>query len=179
MRPLVPLPPPQERAVVKHVLGQGVQGPEVPLAGVARLSWHLDKAVIETQIVADGVLPLGELFLVIREPLLDKLADAAEGEPLVGGLEDGHADQGDVGVRRLDHARLLVLIETLVMNILAGLVILLITVHLVTDVSLMMMRECSRIKNNVVSRLLLHRRPGSRKVAEIHPLLCVYSFLIL
>ena len=35
------------------------------------------------------------------EPVFDELADAAEGEPLVGGLEDRHGDQGDVGVGRL------------------------------------------------------------------------------
>ena len=74
--PLVPLPPPQEGAIVKHVLGQGVQGPEVPLAGVTRLPRDLDKAVIETEVVADRVLPLGELFLVIRKSVLDKLTDA-------------------------------------------------------------------------------------------------------
>ena len=48
LRPLVPLPSPEERSVVKHVLRQGVQGPEVPFAGVARLPGDLDEAVIET-----------------------------------------------------------------------------------------------------------------------------------
>ena len=101
LRPLVPLPPPQEGAIVKHVLGQGVQGPEVPLPGVTRLPRHLDEAVIETEVVADRVLPLGESLPIIGEPFLDKLTDTIEGEPLVRGLDYGHGDQSDVGVGRL------------------------------------------------------------------------------
>ena len=99
--PLEPFPPPQEGAVVKHVLRLGVQGPEVPLTRVTRLSWHLDKAVIEAQIMADGVLPLGESVPIVGEPLLDKFADAVKGEPPLGGLDYGHGDEGDVGVGRL------------------------------------------------------------------------------
>ena len=103
LTPFEPLPPPQEGAIVKHVLGQGVQGPEVPLAGVTRLPRHLDKAVIETEVMADRVLPLGELFLVIRKSVHDELTDAAEGESLLGRLEYAHTDQSLAGVGRLNH----------------------------------------------------------------------------
>ena len=51
--------------------------------------------------MADGVLPLGESVTIVREPLLDKLTDAIEGEPPLGRLDDGHGDEGDVGVGRL------------------------------------------------------------------------------
>ena len=101
LRPLVSLPPPQEGAIVKHVLGQGVQGPEVPLAGVTRLPRHLDKAVIETEVMADRVLPLGESLPIVGEPFLDELTDTVECEPLMRGLDYGHGYQSNVGVRRL------------------------------------------------------------------------------
>ena len=159
MGPLVPLPPSQEGAIVKHVLGQGVQDPVVPLAGVAWLPRHLDEAVIETQIVANGVLPPWKLFFVIRKSVLDKVTDATEGEPLVGGLEYAHTDHSDVGVGRLDHTCLLVLIRTILRNILTDLVMLLVPVPLcfITDVSRKMLTKCSRIKDDVVvSRFLLN-----------------------
>jgi len=52
--------------------------------------------------VTDGVLPGGEALAVVREPGGDEVADAAEREALPGSLEDGHRDEGDVRVRRLD-----------------------------------------------------------------------------
>ena len=60
--------------------------------------------------MADGVLPGGELLAVVGESDLDELADAGEGEALVRRLEDGHGDEGNVGVGRLYQAagRLLV-----------------------------------------------------------------------
>ena len=60
LTPFESLPPPQERAIVKHVLGVGVQGPEVALARVARFASHLDETVVEAEVVPDAVLPGGE-----------------------------------------------------------------------------------------------------------------------
>ena len=37
---------------------------------------NLDEAFVEAEVVADRVLPLGELFLVIRKSVLDKLTNA-------------------------------------------------------------------------------------------------------
>lgn len=51
--------------------------------------------------MADRVLPGRKLLPVIRKALEDKIADLAEGESLGRTLEDGHGDQGDVGVRGL------------------------------------------------------------------------------
>ena len=98
LRPLEPPPSPQEGAIVKHVLGLGIQGPEAPLARITRLSGHLNKAVIETQVVANAILPLRKSLTIVGEPSLDELTDAVEGEPLVRGLNYGHGDQGDVGI---------------------------------------------------------------------------------
>jgi hypothetical protein len=99
---LVPLPPPEEGPIVKHVLSHWVQGPVVPLPRVPRLSRDLDETVVETQIVTNGILPSGELVSVVREPVHDEFTDTGECELLVGGLEDGHCDEGDVGVGGFD-----------------------------------------------------------------------------
>ena len=102
LAPLESLPPPQEGAIVKHVLGVGVQGPEVALARVARFTSHLDETVVEAEVVPDAVLPGGEPGPVVGEPASDELTDAVEGESLVRGLDDGHGNHGNVGVRWLD-----------------------------------------------------------------------------
>ena len=102
LAPFESLPPPQEGAIVKHVLGVGVQGPEVALARVARFTSHLDETVVEAEVVPDAVLPGGEPGPVVGEPASDELTDAVEGESLVWGLDDGHGDHCNVGVRRLD-----------------------------------------------------------------------------
>jgi len=52
--------------------------------------------------VAYGILPGGEFFPVVGKPVSDEITDAAEGQPLVGRLQDGHGDQRDVRVGRLD-----------------------------------------------------------------------------
>ena len=73
---LVSFPSPQEGSIVKHVFRQGVECPEVALAGVAGLPGDLDEAVVEAEVVADAVLPGGELLLVVRESVLDEVADS-------------------------------------------------------------------------------------------------------
>jgi len=72
----VALPAAQEAAVVEHVLRHGVQSPVVAFAGVPRLARNLDEAVVEGEVVPDGVLPCGELLTIVREPRHDELADA-------------------------------------------------------------------------------------------------------
>ena len=101
MLPLEALPPPQKTPVLEHVRGVGIQSPVVALPGVPGLSGHLYKTVIERQIVSDRVLPGGELLPVISEAVADKVADLAQGEPLLRALQDGHRYQSDVRVRGL------------------------------------------------------------------------------
>ena len=52
----------------------------------------------------DGVLPGGKFFAIVREPVSDEIADAAQCQPLVRRLQDGHRDECDVRVGRLDDA---------------------------------------------------------------------------
>lgn len=99
------LPAPKEAAVVKHVLGGGVQAPVVALARVSWLAGDLDEAIIEGEVVADAILPGGELAAIVREAATDEGTDAAEREALVRALQNGHGDERDVRVGGLRRVR--------------------------------------------------------------------------
>ena len=96
------LGPPQEAAVAEHVPAPGVQRPVVPFAGAARGAGDLDEAVVEGEVVADGVLPALLVLLEVREAGHDEGVDLVERHHAVGRALDGHGDEGDVGVGRLD-----------------------------------------------------------------------------
>ena len=89
-------------ALLEHVVEGGVQGPEVALALAAALPRHLDEALVEGEVVADGVLPALLVLLVVGELVDDELVDAAEGQPLLARLLDGHGDESHVAVRGFD-----------------------------------------------------------------------------
>ena len=84
----------------EDVIAAGVQHPVVALPRVVVVPGHLDEALIEAEVVADGVLPALLVLPVVREVLHDELVDAVEREPLLGALPDGHHDQGVVAERR-------------------------------------------------------------------------------
>ena len=52
---------------------------------MANLS-HLDEALVEAEVVPDGVLPALLVAAVVREVLDDELVDAVEREALLGAL---------------------------------------------------------------------------------------------
>lgn len=95
-RPLVSLPTSQETTVVEHVFRQRVQRPVIAFSRVPGLARDLNEAVVEREIVPDGVLPGGELVVVIGKAGHDKLADAAQCQLLLRRLQDCHGDQRDV-----------------------------------------------------------------------------------
>lgn len=98
------LPSPKEAAVVEHILRGRVKGPVVTFSRVPRLPRDLDETVIEGQVVPDGVLPGGELVSVVGKLVADEIADATQRQLLQRALQDGHGDEGDVGVRRFHRA---------------------------------------------------------------------------
>lgn len=100
------LPSPEEAAVVEHVLGGRVQGPVVTFARVPRLPRDLNETVVEGEVVPDGVLPGGELVSVVGKLVADEVTDATQRQLLQRALQDGHGDEGDVGVGRLHRAAL-------------------------------------------------------------------------
>jgi hypothetical protein len=97
--PLEALAAPQETAVVEHVGRLRVERPVVALARVARLAGDLNEAVVEGEVVADAILPGRELLPVVGEAAADELADLAQRQALLGALQDGHGDEGDVRIR--------------------------------------------------------------------------------
>lgn len=63
----VAFPATQKAAVVEHVLGQWVQCPEITFARVTRLTRNFDEAIVQAEIVTNGILPCGELLFVVRK----------------------------------------------------------------------------------------------------------------
>lgn len=98
------LPAPKEAAVVEHVLRGRVKRPVVTFARVSRFPRDLDETVVEGEVMPDGVLPSGELVSVVRKLVADEVTDATQRQLLKRALQDGHGDEGNVGVGRLHRA---------------------------------------------------------------------------
>lgn len=73
--PLVTLPSSQKRPIIEHILGHGVQRPEITLSRITRLSGHFNEAVVETQIVANGVLPRRKFVFVVAKSVKRKVGE--------------------------------------------------------------------------------------------------------
>lgn len=97
---LEPLPPPEEAAVLEHVEGGGMQRPEGALPGAVRPPGDLDEAVVEGEVVAEGVLPALRVAAVVREAVGDEAVDLGERQHLLRGTPYGHGRQGDVRIGR-------------------------------------------------------------------------------
>lgn len=85
----------------EDVLTARVQHPVVALPRVVVVTRHLHKALVQREVVSDGVLPSLFVLAVVREVPHDVLVDAVESQPLLGALADGHHDQRVVAVGRL------------------------------------------------------------------------------
>ena len=72
---LEPLPPPQQGAVLEHGDGLGVEGPVGPLAGSVRSPGDLDEAVVEAEVVSQGVLPSLSVLPVVGKVVHDELVN--------------------------------------------------------------------------------------------------------
>lgn len=91
----------QETSVLEHVSAAGVQSPEAALTWLVWAPGDLDKAVVEGQVVSQGVLPPLGVFSVVRESIHDELVDLAERQHLLRAALDRHGSEGDVRVRWL------------------------------------------------------------------------------
>ena len=78
------VPPPQETPILEHLRAGRMKLPEVSFPRRAVLAGHLDEAVVETEVVSDGILPRGPALAVVGELLDDVVADLAQREHLVG-----------------------------------------------------------------------------------------------
>lgn len=84
----------------EDVVTAGVQHPVVPLPWVVVVPRHLNEALIEAEVVSDGVLPALLVLPVVREVFHDELVDAVQGEPFLRALPNRHHDQCVVTKRR-------------------------------------------------------------------------------
>ena len=85
-------------------MGKGPAGKHLSaLTWVVLVAGHLLEAVVERQVVADGVLPAGLAALVEREAVGHELVDVAERELAFGRALDGHGDERRVRVGRPHH----------------------------------------------------------------------------
>lgn len=91
----------QETSVFEHVSAARVQSPEAALTWLVWAPRDLDKAVVEGQVVSQGVLPPLGVFSVVRESIHDELVDLAEREHLLRAALDRHGSERDVRVRWL------------------------------------------------------------------------------
>lgn len=98
-RHLKALSTPKEAAVLKHVPAVRVQRPEATLAWLIRPPRDFDEAVIEGEVVAQGVLPALSVLAVVRKAFHDELVDVAQREHFLSRVLDGHCCQRDVRIR--------------------------------------------------------------------------------
>lgn len=91
----------QETSVLEHVSAAGVQSPEAALTWLVWAAGDFDEAVVEGQVMTQGVLPPLSVFSVIRESIHDELVDLAERQHLLRAALDRHGSEGDVRVRWL------------------------------------------------------------------------------
>ena len=89
-------PPPAEVSLLEVTLTSRVNRPVVTLA-IDRPS-SLDEAVIEGEVVPDGVPPARAPVPEVEVVVEDVLVDVRQHKLLLGAAQNGHADEADVGV---------------------------------------------------------------------------------
>ena len=97
MPPDLPLgPSPAEVSLLEVVDTGWVYGPVVALP-VGRPA-RLDEAVVQGEVVPDGVSPSRSPVAEVKVVVQDVLVDVCQHQLLLGAAQDRHADQADVGV---------------------------------------------------------------------------------
>ena len=92
----------QEAAICKHVTTAGMQRPVVAFARPTGRARNFDEAVVEAEVVADGVLPALLVRFEVGEAFHDEGVDYAEHHHTGSGTLQCHGDERDVRVWRLD-----------------------------------------------------------------------------
>ena len=90
-----------EIPVLEHVLAIGRERPVIPLSRLSFFPRDFHKAIVQTQIMSNRILPPLLVVMVIWESVHNELVDAVQSDFLVGGVANRHRDQRDVGVRGL------------------------------------------------------------------------------
>lgn len=85
----------------KKMLGPGFNEPVVALARIALGALLLDKRLVKTEVVADGILPAAFAIAVPRKRVVYPFVDLRQSELFVGGTQNRHTNEDSVGVGRL------------------------------------------------------------------------------
>lgn len=104
---------PQVRSVVEHAVRIWVQCPVTALARLFIITRHFHKALVQTEIVTNGILPALLVVAIIRELFHNVLIDSIKRHLFVGWLLYGHRDQSNVRVWRFDDLLVLVRSEAI------------------------------------------------------------------
>ena len=75
-----------------------MESPVGALARPVRPSRDLDEAVVEAEVVPEGVLPALGVLPVVREVVHDELVDLGEGQHSLLTVVEGHCSECYVGV---------------------------------------------------------------------------------
>lgn len=89
--------PSPKRTLLEHKLRGRIYRPVVTLSRSPEPFGELHETFVQAEVVPDGVLPALVRAAEERELLLEERVDLAECESLVGGVSDGHDDEGYVG----------------------------------------------------------------------------------
>jgi len=91
--------PAPEISAFEVINASRMDGPKVafPVSGSA----GFNKAIVEREIVPDGVSPAGSAVSKVREVVQYVLVDVSQHQLVLLGAEDGHGDETDVRVLRL------------------------------------------------------------------------------
>lgn len=89
-------PTSQVRSVVEHIVRVGIQCPVAALARFLVIARYLDKALVETEVVTDRVLPSLLIVAIVRKVLHDVLIDAVQRHFLVGCIADSLGDECNI-----------------------------------------------------------------------------------
>lgn len=98
----------QEWTVVEHTSWVRIECPVAAFARFFVVARHFDEALVQTEIVSDGILPALLVISVVRIFVHDVLIDVAERNFAVGRRIDGHCNQCNVRIRWFYHFFVLV-----------------------------------------------------------------------
>lgn len=84
---------PKIATIFKHVTRVRMKRPKRPFSGFFGSSGNFEEAVVETERVANGVLPSLLILSIVRKEVHDKLVYFTESEHLAGTMLNGHGNQ--------------------------------------------------------------------------------------
>lgn len=84
---------PQKAAVLEHAEGLRMQGPVRSFAGFVGMTRNLDEAIVEAEIMSQGVLPALRVDPIVREAIGDEFVNVTQRQHLFRGTPDGHGRQ--------------------------------------------------------------------------------------